>query len=298
MTPASACRHCGLPAGGAEFCCYGCELASELRAEAARGHSSLKARLVVSVLLGMTVMMLSLFLYAEDVYGAAGGLGWLRSFYRWTALVLTAPVVVLLGWPLVRGAVRFGMERLVAIAAAAAYGLSVWGAIADRPLVYVDSAAAALVLASLGRYLEATARARASGVLGRLVDLGGRGAAAIQPGDAVRVPVEQVVPVDVEVRGAPVEVDLGVVTGEPRPVLVAVGEAVPAGAVPLSSRSGRPPRARPVVLSRPSEHPRRRPCPRWAHTCDRLGMWASNSTTCRPGLHSTYRRSFRWVRTD
>src|SRR5262249_13291313 len=76
------CRHCGVAvAAGGQYCCYGCELAARLAAEGARNEAQTKAALTFSLLLSMIVMMLSLFLYAEDVYGggADAGLGWLRQ---------------------------------------------------------------------------------------------------------------------------------------------------------------------------------------------------------------------------
>ncbi|MEQ9324793.1 MAG: HAD-IC family P-type ATPase, partial [Polyangiaceae bacterium] len=108
--------------------------------------------------------------------------------------------------------------------------------------VYFDSAVAALVLATFGRYLEANARARASHLVGHLlepsakpVQVDGRATApaAIEPGMTFRVAPGEVVPVDGRLL-APVEVSLGVLTGESAPVSLAEGDEVPAGATPSS----------------------------------------------------------------
>jgi len=163
--------------------------------------------------------------------------------------------MVLCGVPLVRRAARrlarrrLSMDALIATGAFAAYGLSLYAIVTGTTKVYFDSATAAVVLATFGRYLEASARARASQLLGPSIEVArdsamvlvdGRErasvhAAQIEPGMELRVDVERVVPVDLMVCGAPVEVDLGVLTGESRPVRRDVGETVPAGAVVVSA---------------------------------------------------------------
>src|SRR6185503_2982772 len=96
----------------------------------------------------------SLFLFAEDVYGPGGGMGWMRAAYRVAAAVLATPVVALLLPPLARAALaklragRLSMELLVATGAAAAYALSIPSVIRRSGGVYFDSATAALLLAT------------------------------------------------------------------------------------------------------------------------------------------------------
>ncbi len=251
-----ACRHCGLAApAGDPYCCYGCEIAARIGAEGAEEQGRVRAAMTLSLLLSMVVMMISLLLFAEDVYDVAPGaeLAWLGRVYRVLAALLSTPVILMLGIPLVRRAARalaggrLSMDLLVATGAAAAYGLSIHAVIAGRRGVYFDSATSALLLTTLGRYLEAAGRARASKLLGPslkrstepvLVRDGDhytpRAPALIEPGDRLRIEVEEVLPVDAEVTGAPVEVNLGVLTGESAPVTRAPGEQVPAGAVPVS----------------------------------------------------------------
>jgi P-type E1-E2 ATPase len=243
------CAHCGLPAR-ARFCCYGCELASQIAAEARDDHAHLFDTFAFTLVLTMVVMMLSLFLYAEDVFDAGGDveMAWLRSAYRWLSLLLSTPVLALAGWPLLRR--RRSMDVLIALGALAAWALSVHNLVARRPGVYFDSAATAVVLATFGRYLEAIARTRASRSLGPLVEvtsgttrvrnLDGNGAlracapAEIEPGMLLEIAPEQVVPVDLALD-ADAEVDLAVLTGESRPVALRRGQTVPAGAVAVST---------------------------------------------------------------
>jgi P-type Cu2+ transporter len=251
----AACRHCGLgAASNGAFCCYGCELASEIATEGANHQVRLKATLTFSLLLSMVVMMLSLFLFAEDVYPPDASLLWLRNAYRVAAGVLSTPVVWLLGVPLLRRSVRrlregrLSMDLLVATAAFAAYGLSVSAILRGRPAVYFDSATSALLLATLGRYLEASARSNASRLIGPTLALASepvlcgaegdalapRSPAAIVRGMRFQCAMERPVPVDGRIVSHPVEVNLAVLTGVAAPVLLSPGEEVPAGAVPLS----------------------------------------------------------------
>ena len=66
---------------------------------------------------------------------------------------------------------RLSIDALIGLGAFAAYGLSVYNLITHRTGLYFDSAVAALVLATFGRYLEAVARSRASRSLGPLLEV-------------------------------------------------------------------------------------------------------------------------------
>ncbi|MEJ7734312.1 MAG: HAD-IC family P-type ATPase [Polyangiaceae bacterium] len=240
------------------FCCYGCELAARIQTEAREDHAGLLGTLSFTLVLSMIVMMLSLFLYAEDVFVDAAGdreLAWMRTGYRWASLCLATPVLVLAGGPLLRRALaelsagRLSMDALIVSGASAAFALSTWHVLGDRGGIYLDSATAALVLATFGRYLEAVARSRASRALGpllevsrssayRLADDGSKrtvAAAEIAVGMRIEVPAEQVVPADLALDAEAAEVDLAVLTGESRPVVLARGDTVPAGAVAVGA---------------------------------------------------------------
>ena len=264
----AACAHCGLATASAgAYCCYGCELSASISAEGKERRTELHGVITFSLLLSMMVMMLSLFLFAEDVYdaGPEAGLVWMRRFYRVASGVLATPVVLMLGVPLGRRAWRalaarkLTMDLLVVAGALAAYGMSIVAVLRGKGGVYFDSATSALLLSTLGRYLEATARASASRVIGPALRLaampvlaaetaGGAyrrmSPALITPGMRLRIEVEEVLPVDAVIVGdvgdagdagsGGVEVTLGVLTGAAMPVARRVGEELPAGAVPVS----------------------------------------------------------------
>ena len=72
----ACCKHCGLATVAAAT--SAATAVSSRRSSpprAARSEARIKGTLTFSLLLSMMVMMLSLFLFAEDVYGAGGGRG-------------------------------------------------------------------------------------------------------------------------------------------------------------------------------------------------------------------------------
>jgi heavy metal translocating P-type ATPase len=248
------CAHCELPLGrrpaiahGARFCCYGCVLAWQVTR--ARGEPGAAATILVRLGLGvffaMNVMMLSLPAYAPYVYGAAAGDGPLFVVLRVLALVFTVPVLVLLGGPILASAWRSGgasADGLIALGTIAAWALSVGNTVAGRPGVYFDTAAMLLVLVTLGRWLEARARADAGAAvrrtlapapaLARRVRAGGREAVrpdALVPGDVVEVPPGGAFPTDGTVVAGVGGVDEGMLTGESRPVVKEPGAAIAGG---------------------------------------------------------------------
>ena len=251
--PQPSCRHCGLGvASPGGYCCYGCDLAAQITGEGEQRRSELYGLITLCLLLSMIVMMLSLFLFAEDVYPPAqeADLAWMRTAYRVASALLSTPVVLLLGAPLLRRSLRagrFSMDLLIVAGAAAAYALSIHNVLRGRPGVYFDSATSALVLTTLGRYLEASARARASRLIAPSLQRTGRGVLAedaegvfhealpstILVGTRLRIDVEETVPVDARasLEGGECEVTLGVLTGSLAPVIVRAGDEVPAGAV-------------------------------------------------------------------
>jgi heavy metal translocating P-type ATPase len=250
----TACAHCGLPRGrhpvARRFCCYGCLLAFQVtRARGERGAAAaIFVRLGLALFFAMNVMMLSLPTYAPVVYGAASGDGPLFVVLRVLALVFAAPVLLLLGGPILATAwqgLRAGApnaDGLIILGTLAAYALSVANTVRGRSAVYFDTAAMLLVLVTLGRWLEARARAEAGALVratlapapARALRL--RGATrepvrpgALVPGDVVEVAPGAAFPTDGEVLAGTGGVDESALTGESRPVTKVPGAAVAGG---------------------------------------------------------------------
>jgi Cu2+-exporting ATPase len=261
---AAACGHCGLPLGrrpvratidGAPIvcCCYGCVLAHQVtRAYGEAGHAAgIYVRLGLGVFFAINVMMVSMPAYVPYVYGAAAAPldGPLFQLLRVLAIAFTAPVLVLLGWPIVASAwqgLRHGIantDALIVLGTVAAYVLSIVNTLAGRPAVYFDTAAMLLVLVTVGRYLEATAKAEAgAAVRARLVSLPPLAAReraagdvesvtpeALAVDDVVRVGPGVAFPSDGVVVAGTGDVDEAMLTGESWPVVKEPGSAIAGG---------------------------------------------------------------------
>ena len=254
---ADRCVQCGFPirAGAWRFCCYGCALIHRIRG--AGGEAALPApvlaRLALAVFLSMNVMMLSMVLYAGDPL--AGGpappdpfAAGMAGLFRHVLLLLSLPVVLLLGWPIAEGAWRrvrsrgAGVDALIVLGALAAFGLSAFATLSGRGAVYYETACMTLVLVTLGRYLEARARSNAAARMGALLSAGPETACILRDGVPVDAPVGEVRRGDlvriapggrIGVDGVVVDgegfVDESSLTGEPIPRRIAPGGPVLSG---------------------------------------------------------------------
>jgi Cu2+-exporting ATPase len=260
VAAAASCTHCGLPIGSVGrhrevhgedhwFCCYGCCLAFQFRHGASEEPQAAAwlIRLGVGAFLAMNIMTFSWMLYG-DVF--SGDDAWLRDPVHWLLWVLATPLLVLLGGPFFAGAWRALREgrlvadTLVAIGVLSAYGYSVWQLLRGSPLVYFDTATMVLLLFTLGRMLEAQARARAARSLAPMLAAeraqalvvrngvaSARPVAEVQPGDLVRVLPGERVAIDGVVLEGRSECDESVLTGQPAPQAKAAGAAVWAGSL-------------------------------------------------------------------
>jgi len=257
------CAHCALPLGWRPVtglidgqrewvCCYGCLLA--LQITRARGEEGLASAIVVrlglAVFFTMNVMMVSVPTYVPYVYGASAASvdGPLFDVLRVLALVFAAPVLLLLGLPLLSsawGGLRAGAanaDGLVVLGTFAAYGVSVANTFTGRPEVYFDTATMLLVLVTLGRYLEANAKAEAGAAVRstlapvpaaavRLRDGTAEPTApdALVPGDIVEVAPGGAFPADGIVVDGVGGVDEAALSGESRAILKEAGARVASG---------------------------------------------------------------------
>ena len=245
----SACTRCGLPAmRGSSFCCYGCELAERLQKEAGDGASSARASVLLAGFLTMNLMMFSLYLYGDDVYAES----WpaLRSVFRVGSFAVSMPVYAILGVPLARSALialRRGVltsELLVSMGATAAFLASLGSLLTGRGAVFFETGCMVLLLSTVGRYLEALARASAGASLQARLRLGGDTAerivdgersvvavSSLVPGDRVRVAIGRAVPADGIVDVDRAWASFAMLTGEADARALSRQDAIAAGAI-------------------------------------------------------------------
>lgn len=148
--------------------------------------------------------------------------------------------------------IRFApdMNSLVAVGTLAAYGYSLVATFAPGLLpagtinVYYEAAAVIVTLILLGRLLEARAKGRTSEAIKRLAGLQAKTARVRRNGQAVDLPIDDVVsgdivevrpgerlPVDGEVIEGTSYVDESMITGEPIPVAKSIGSEIVGGTV-------------------------------------------------------------------
>jgi P-type Cu+ transporter len=214
------------------------------RAAPERRGSLLGARLLLAAVLTVPVALLAMVPPLQMD-------GW-----EWIALALSAPVVLVAGWPFHRAAVRnlrhgaATMDTLISLGTLAAW---IWSVVAVAAVegaeLYFEVAAVVTTLVLLGRFLETRARSRSGAALRALLELGAKEAHVLREGVEVAVAVEDIRVGDLFVvrpgekiaaDGVVVEgdsaVDQSMLTGEPVPVEVSPGDEVAGATINASGR--------------------------------------------------------------
>jgi Cu2+-exporting ATPase len=264
MTPSpnTLCRHCLLAVGrrgfmravngeGCEFCCYGCCIAYQVKSGS--GDASEAAwflvRLGVGSFLSMNIMLFSLLVYSGAFTGADRSVLPTIHLLLWG---LATPAVLILGQPFLREAWsqarrgRLSSSALIVLGSLAAYAYSTLAVFQRGGHLYFDTASMVLMLFTLGRYLEAAGRARASRDLAPLLAAESELATVLEGGQEQRRPVREVragmlirvrpgerIPIDGVIVEGRAHCDDSVITGESRQIEKAVGATVLAGSINL-----------------------------------------------------------------
>ena len=176
--------------------------------------------------------------------------------WEWVAFALATPVVLWAGWSFHRAALlnaRHGaatMDTLISVGTLAAWGWSTVVLVAGIDAhAYFEVAGVITTLILLGRYLEARARSRSGEAIRALLELGAKDARVLRDGDEVLVPTDELVVGDrfvvrpgekIATDGRVVEgfsaLDQSMLTGEPVPVEVTVGDEVAGATINTSGR--------------------------------------------------------------
>ena len=191
-------------------------------------------------------------MFAEALYLDTSGEmpGATRDFFRWLALLVSAPVVFYSGWPFLAGMARelrgrrAGMDTLVSLSVLVAFFASAVQTVRHGQHVWYDAAVMFVFLLLCARMLEqrvrrlATAQvdalARARPALAVLETEGGAmqvPVAQLQPGDTIRVAHGETVPADAVLLEAEGAFDEALLSGESTPLHRVAGDAVYAGSL-------------------------------------------------------------------
>ena len=110
----------------------------------------------------------------------------LYSATAWVVIALSAPVVLLVAYPIHKAAIRNimhpTMDNLISMGSLAAFGWSIYANSTGAGDVYTEVAAGVIFFVILGRYLETRAKAKASSALTSLLALGSKEVTIVRGG--------------------------------------------------------------------------------------------------------------------
>jgi heavy metal translocating P-type ATPase len=261
------CDYCGLPLpGGAaravtgtpEFCCFGCRVASAIRGERDQpgAASATLTKLGLGVFFTLNESVFSMVLWTADVYerDPRGGAmaSSLEELFRYLSMLFALPVFWLLGVPLAANAWRdlrhgrFSADLLLITGVVAAFVFSIANVLRGAGQIYFEVGCVVLTFVTLGRWLEATGKLKATESLSALEKLLPESArvrrrdawvetplAEIAIGDVLRVLPGERIPTDGVARSGPLGVDEQLLTGESRPAIKQTGDLLRGGALNL-----------------------------------------------------------------
>jgi Cu+-exporting ATPase len=264
------CTWCGLPVAGvtrvseatsaadsdAVYCCFGCRMAHAITEE--KGQEGAVrwtiVRLGISIFFSMNLMAFSMTMWSLDVYQVQRDPFQTQLFevFRWLSMILSLPVLLLLGGPLLQSAVASWKQRiystdlLIAIGVTAAYFISAVNVIRDVESVYFEVGATVLVMVTLGRWFEAVGKQKATEALDKLAALLPEKATRqtsdgfqeissteIQVGDRLQIRAGDRFPTDALLVEGTTTVDEQIFTGESSPVEKDSGQRLLGGTVNL-----------------------------------------------------------------
>ncbi len=230
---------------------YKPDKASGMLGADSREASDLFVRLFAGAVSSMWVMWISLFMlypaYLHAQYSAARNPAILVGLLTTFVLIYPGGVFIKGAWQAARVG-RITMDSLVFLGTWSAYLVGIWSLITRHGPTYFDSAAMITVVVLFGRWLEALAQQKSSGLISLLINREDLGAWVIKPGgDVEKTPLSEVfvgdrvlvrpgerVPIDGVVEDGFAVVDQSMLTGEPLPAEKAVGDEVWAGTIVIS----------------------------------------------------------------
>ena len=259
------CRHCGLPVAGTSdadasqepcYCCFGCRFAASVVQDQGSSEGGAIFRLALSIFLSLNVMIFTMLLWAQDVYDDSATSSttadalWASAQYL--CLVFSLPVLYLLGLPLAgeawrtlrRGAIS--TDLLLIVGTVAAYVYSIVSTIRSAGPVYYEVGCGVLVFVTLGRWLEAQGKRRATAALEMLEQLLPKTVHRFENSQLVEISLEDVcvgdrlfvragerIPCDGRIASGMASIDAQMLTGESRPEVHETGDSVIGGTLNL-----------------------------------------------------------------
>ena len=177
----------------------------------------------------------------------------LHSPTAWLVIGLSAPVVLLVAWPIHRAALRNllhpTIDNLISLGSLSAFGWSIYANATGNGDVYTEVAAGVVTFVILGRFLETRAKRRASSALSALLALNVKEVSVVRGGLTVVIPVENLeigdefvvapgdrVATDGVIVSGNSSVDNSLITGESLPLTVGPGDRVIGSSINTNGR--------------------------------------------------------------
>ena len=171
----------------------------------------------------------------------------------WLVIGLTAPVVLIIAWPIHRAALRNlahpTMDNLISLGSLSAFGWSIFANSTGAGDIYAEVAASVVTFIVLGRYFESRAKKRAGSTLAHLLSLNPKEVTILRGNEEVRAPIQNLqigelcvvrpgdrIPTDGVIVEGVSSIDNSLLTGESLPIDVAPGAEVIAGAINKNGR--------------------------------------------------------------
>jgi len=207
-------------------------------------------RLAVAGFAAANIMLLSVSVWS----GAHGDMPpALKALFHWLSALIALPATAYAGLPFFRSAAtalkarRVNMDVPISLGVTLATGMSVYQTFRGSEQVYFDAAVTLLFFLLIGRALDARMRSRSAGAAANLLGLRAQFALAVSDdGTTSRIAARALVPgmrflvaagerlaADGRVSAGGSEIDESLITGETRPRVVSVGDAVYAGTLNL-----------------------------------------------------------------
>ena len=222
--------------------------ADEAQERIAQENKRALRQLGMAGLLWMQVMMATMATWPEFNIDLSAGMD---SILRWTALLLTTPIVFYCSIDFFKGAIRdlktrhLTMDVSVSLAILGAYGAGIWSTVTGKGELYFDAVGMFALFLLAGRYLERRARERTIAATSQLVNLLPTSCLRINSnghserillselhvGDHVLIPPGALIPADGIIAEGHSSVDESVLTGEYLPLPREAGQAVIAGSL-------------------------------------------------------------------
>ena len=237
---------------------------AKLRTDESESFSNtrnLGVRVLLSIFLTIPVITLSMwhslhFRVDDFILARLDDLGLPAPLYSptgWLIIGLSAPVVLILAWPIHRAALRNllhpTMDNLISLGSLTAFIWSIYANSTGAGDIYAEVAASVVTFIIFGRYLESKAKRRAGSALSHLLSLNPKEVVILRGGEEVVAPIENLkigdrcvikpgerFPTDGVIVEGRSSVDNSLLTGESLPVEVSPGSEVIAGAINQSGR--------------------------------------------------------------